>query len=484
MKKRWFVVSVLAVLWGWGISHADDRSILPLLVKKIHPAVVTVVTYDMNRNVRGLGSGFFIDDQGHLLTNHHVLKGAFSAEVKTGENLTFPVRFVVAENEAADLVKVRVDIPATVYRWVEVIGEPPEIAEPVIVVGSPLGLEQTVSSGIVSAMRELPGVGRFFQISAPISRGSSGSPVVDMAGRVIGIVSFMAAAGQNLNFAISGESAINLEPMPSEKTVVEWAYGQALRTPSMAEDLCRRGFQLSVNGEFDKALEFYREATEKDPKDAQAWYGLGSCYIGLGDAQNAVATYQRAIVQNPDDPRIHYHLGKYYTKEKRWSEAIAAYEDSLRIDPDDAEVYHWLGIVQARLGLLDSAIRSHEQAVRLKPDDPRTHYTLGVTLTEAGKLQDALTAYGRAVALRPDYLQAHNNMGVLFSKMDRAKEAVVAHQQVVRIQPDYVSAHLNLGVAYLIMGDKAMALEEYKILKRMEPEAAAALFNLIYEPPE
>jgi hypothetical protein len=73
------------------------------------------------------------------------------------------------------------------------------------VIGTPLGLEQTVSDGIVSARREIPGFGRIVQMTAPISPGSSGSPVLNMRGEVVGVATFLIDMGQNLNFAIPAE---------------------------------------------------------------------------------------------------------------------------------------------------------------------------------------------------------------------------------------------------------------------------------------
>ncbi len=87
----------------------------------------------------------------------------------------------------------------------------PQEGESIFVIGNPFGLEGSVSNGIVSAVREISGYGRIIQITASISPGSSGSPVVNMAGQVIGIATLQAAEGQNLNFAIPAERIAQLK---------------------------------------------------------------------------------------------------------------------------------------------------------------------------------------------------------------------------------------------------------------------------------
>src|SRR5210317_1753192 len=87
------------------------------LVKKIQPAVVTVVAYDANREVSNLGSGFFIDKKGYLITNYHVLKGSYAADVKTYDGKEYPIELVVSENIPSDLIKVWVKIPESSIHW-------------------------------------------------------------------------------------------------------------------------------------------------------------------------------------------------------------------------------------------------------------------------------------------------------------------------------------------------------------------------------
>jgi len=220
MKKE-LLLFLIWIFFAMLTSQALAEVNLTKLSQKTQPAVVTVITYDQDKNCSAQGSGFFIDERGHLITNYHVLKGAHSGEVKTFNGKKYPIKLVIADNKTMDLVKVFVEIPKESIQWIEVVKDLPDIAERVLVIGSPMGLEQTVSEGIVSAVREIPNMGKIFQISAPISAGSSGSPVVNMKGEAIGVATFYLVKGQNINFAVPGKYILDLKP---GKTISEWTY--------------------------------------------------------------------------------------------------------------------------------------------------------------------------------------------------------------------------------------------------------------------
>jgi len=184
------------------------------LFKKVNPAVATVVTYDSGNNPFKQGSGFFISRDGDFITNYHVLKGAYSAVVKFQNDIEYNVGFVLAANENKDLIKLAIMVPGDTLKpgaWLEMNPDPPNIADKIIVIGTPMGLGRTVSDGIISAIREIPDRGTAFQMTAPISRGSSGSPVIDMKGRVVGVATFQLVNGQNLNFAIPAEDILAMQ---------------------------------------------------------------------------------------------------------------------------------------------------------------------------------------------------------------------------------------------------------------------------------
>jgi hypothetical protein len=130
------------------------------------------------------------------------------------DKIEFKVAYVLAENEEKDLIKLAVDVPRGSLEpgmWLDIDPAFPDVADKIIVIGTPMGLGRTVSDGIISAIREIPDRGLVFQMTAPISRGSSGSPVIDMHGKVVGVAFLQIVNGQNLNFAIPGENVINLK---------------------------------------------------------------------------------------------------------------------------------------------------------------------------------------------------------------------------------------------------------------------------------
>jgi len=225
-STAWTVVLFLLLSAG-GLGAARAQDSLPDLIKRVLPAVVTVVGFNAAGKVIRLGSGVFVDPQGHLITNLHVIKGVARAEVKLPQGEVYPLTEMVAADDKADLVKLVVSLPGGARHYLPVSGARPEVGERVVVLGSPLGLERTVTEGLVSAIRTLRDRGEFLQISAPISPGSSGGPVVNMTGQVIGIATLQ-VRGQNINFAVPGYRVLALRDGPPRPLPGLGAEGKSL----------------------------------------------------------------------------------------------------------------------------------------------------------------------------------------------------------------------------------------------------------------
>lgn len=191
-----------------GKANAEERSVREL-VAQLGEAVVQV------RTPGGLGSGFFINEQGYLITNFHVIEGEtqISVEVyhqKNGQldRKSYKQVRIVAMNKFADLALLRVeDKEAPLFSWV-LLGEsdPMSVGERVFAIGSPLGLERTVTEGIVSTKtREMQG-DLYIQTTAQINPGNSGGPLFNMRGEVVGVTNMKITFGEGLGFAIPIES--------------------------------------------------------------------------------------------------------------------------------------------------------------------------------------------------------------------------------------------------------------------------------------
>jgi hypothetical protein len=166
------------------------------------PAVVSIKIE--HGGFRSGGTGFFIDDRGTIATNHHVIRDAREVRIKLWDGTELDRVELLTSDPEVDLALVRVDpnaLPDTTAVAQLGDSEAVKVGEPVSVIGNPLGLDHTLTEGIVSSRRVYEGE-RYIQMSAPISPGNSGGPVFDRHGRVIGVSVAQMVGGQNLNLAV------------------------------------------------------------------------------------------------------------------------------------------------------------------------------------------------------------------------------------------------------------------------------------------
>ena len=265
-KNNFFVlafVSSVILLFAFYSPLAKADKVLVDLAKKVRPAVVLIKTFDENSKPKGQGSGFFINPQGHLITNHHVVEGAYSANITTMAGKTYPIKGIMAKDVEADVAKLLIDVLGDKIPVLGLADVLPSVGEDIAVVGNPLGLESTVSRGIVSAIREMPTFGNIVQISAPVSPGSSGSPVLNMRGQVIGVATFILTEGQALNFAVPSAKILDLKP-EDELTSLQKYFGQLLakETETTKSNVLETACELICQGKFNAAGELIKQFSQ------------------------------------------------------------------------------------------------------------------------------------------------------------------------------------------------------------------------------
>ncbi|MCB1229408.1 MAG: tetratricopeptide repeat protein [Verrucomicrobiae bacterium] len=258
--------SVEKALAGMGEPSIDgpllDPGVVHGLIKQVEPAIVKVTHQSRDGHTLGTGSGFLISADGLVATNQHVIGAARPIKVELLDGREFDVASVHAWDRHLDLAILKIDLGDEKLPFLKIA--PPdsiEQGEPILGFGNPQGLKFSVVSGLVSAIRkldedlEVEGETPDFpmiQIAMPIEMGNSGGPIVDLEGRVLGIVTIKNVATPNLGFAVPAEHLQPLLDKPNSVPMHRWltfgALDPAVWTTVMGARWTQRGGIIKGEG--------------------------------------------------------------------------------------------------------------------------------------------------------------------------------------------------------------------------------------------
>jgi tetratricopeptide (TPR) repeat protein len=498
-----------ATLWSGAPAGALDVS---AVAADCGPAVVLITTYEGEVEV-ALGSGFVVEADGTVVTNYHVIRGADRAKVKFTDGRHFTAKGVYAYDAARDVAVLAIpgkNLPTLTLGD----SDEPAIGAAVVAIGNPQGFENTVSEGILSGRRELEDGQPFLQHTAPISPGSSGGPLLDTTGKVIG-VNTLAYYGQNLNFAVPSNFVKTLlekrdlqelaavsgsvEGMSVVELADHAAYALRIGNLDEAETCYRKiideepdlaagyfgcGYVAYERDDFDEATRFFKKGLDKDPREVDGHFYLGLAYSNLDRAAEAIASFEEAYALAPYDAVLFRTLAYEYHNAGRYEEAIEVCRNRLKDSAHDADAMYVMGISQVRIGKPDDAKETFEKLLVIEPNAVVAHTGLGYAYlalgkngTAAGEFEKTLTLRG---ALDDDSLyEAFVGLGEARLAMGHHKKAREAFGEAAALKADAAGARFGLGRAYVEAGDLEAAGEEYEILKGLDKKLAAQLKEAI-----
>jgi tetratricopeptide (TPR) repeat protein len=499
-------------VFALGASLCTAQQDLSGLVQKAGPSVVTLVNYGTDGNVMSTATGFFADDSGDVVTCLHVVIGVARTELRTSDGHTYAVTAKVALDANGDLVLLSSDARPPNTPPLQVRSALPKTGERIAVIGSPVGLEQTVSDGIVSSVRYTPVVGNLIQVTAPASPGSSGSPVLDVNGQVVGVVSFQFSQGQNLNFAVPGERVSALLRRGSDQGRDSRVRSETL---GPADAIYLEGMKLATSGDYEGALRKFEKVLSESDSGTDALFMIGACKVQLHRWVEAERALRRAVRRDPKLAPAHALLGVVCWQSGRCDEAIASCRIALALDPNDAGAtaclglcYHtkkdywkaidalsvalaaapgmlfanlYMGYSYYALGEYGSAVQPLKEALKAEPDDVQAHRALARVLVELERLEEAADELRVAAKLSPDDASVFCEFGAVLSMSSRFEQAKTAFKQALAIDSACADAHYLLGIEYNRVGDRDAAVREYEILKKLDKSLAASLFDLMYK---
>jgi S1-C subfamily serine protease len=257
-SKELILALILAVVAAYAIEIAKEKTKDEIL-NEARKASATVITYDKNGDPLNEGSGFFISSNGILVTAFHVIEGARDIIAKLPSGAYYDAEKILGARKDIDIAIIQFKAQDTPFVR---LGNQNKIkiGQKVYAIGTPGGLEGTISEGIISnpslKLNDLV----FIQHTAPISPGSSGGPLLEDHGRVIGIntkslkLSYQEGVAQNLNFAV---------PVNYIKEAIEGKGKLAEGSPDYFYSL---GILAENKKDYDKAEEYFKKVISLDKK--------------------------------------------------------------------------------------------------------------------------------------------------------------------------------------------------------------------------
>ena len=242
---------------------------------KVKDSVVVVKTLNADGKAKAQGSGVLISS-GRVATNCHVVEGGASYRVGRGKQLVSATLYAEDDDKDVCLLDAK-GIQGKTAELGKAAGL--KVGDPVYAVGTPEGLELSISGGMVAQLRG--GAPPIIQTTAPISPGSSGGGLFDGEGRLVGLTTFYLEGGQSLNFAMPaewiGEVKPGLRPVAEGRSEIEWL---------------RRGAALEKAKDWQGLLTWGRKWTKSEPESACAWCILGEAHQMLKRYNDAVRGLQ------------------------------------------------------------------------------------------------------------------------------------------------------------------------------------------------
>ena len=393
---RQLPLGALIVLLLFCQTNTTPAQTVPEIAEKALAATVYLEMQDSNGLPLGFGSGFFVKPN-LIATNYHVIAGAASGTAKlVGKHTTYKIKGFTATDKYNDLALLKVSAsgikPLPLGN-----SDAVKIGETIYVVGNPKGLEGTFSDGIISSRHGGYAKGRL-QMTAPISPGSSGGPVLNAKDEVIGVSSMILEGGQNLNFAI---------PSLYLKTLL------ALSGP--VKPFSQGNHSIS----------------------AETYFARGNISYDSGLYDLAIINYDKVIQLRPDAANAYINRGLAKGDLGQYSAAISDYNKAIQLKPDHATAYNNRGAAKRKLGQHFAAISDFDKAIQLKPDYAMAYSNRGEAKAESGQYSAAISDYNKAIQLKPDHATAatvYNNRGEVKRKLSQYFAAISDYDKAIQTQ--------------------------------------------------
>ena len=403
------------------------------LFARVSPSVVRVNVRNERSKPVSFGSGFFVRDDSTVITNYHVIEWAFSAEVVLHDGTSLPVLGVQGFDAASDIAVLKVaHEPKKDIRHLTLGSNMlPPVGSKVYVIGAPEGLDSSLSDGLVSGRREHDDR-LWIQISAPISPGSSGSPVLSADSSVIGVATWTRhIEGQNLNFA---SPASGIAGLVANKSRLQQLPDLLLAHVQILEDIYRRtiGTQQTEDGRriaSENALHQMDQLSASFRKTPLFWEYKGNIYFDQSRWDEAITAYLKVLAIDNEVPFIWRRIGDIHNVRRQYDDAVLAFGQGVKVEPNNDNAWRDFGSSLLNVNRAKEGADALRRSIAINAKNASAHTFLGDALAELGDIEGGVGEYKTALNLEPDNFFINYNYGNFLRRKGRYKDAIKAFEK-------------------------------------------------------
>lgn len=381
---------------------------------------------DKDGNSLGTGNGFFVAPN-LIVTNPQIIEGSASGTAKLlGHATKFKIEGFTNIDKVNNLILLRVNAPEVKSVSISK-SENFTNGAIVYITGNRKGTEGTMSDNIIRIKSDKK-TSRWIEIKNPVFPGSSGSPVINDIGEVIGVFFYLIEDKQKGTFIIPSRFLKQLIAQTEEVKSLS-----ILKQSVSPESYFRWGYIKDEMKDYKGAIADLTQAIQLRPAYILAYNARGIARSKSGQYSLAISDYDIVIRMNPDFLIAYNNRGIAKASLGQFEDAIKDYDTVIENNKNFLAAYGNRGRAKEALGKYTSALSDYNTILRFRPDDPIGYYNRGSLHTKMKKFESALSDYNKAIMLKPSYVPAFYRRGILQDKMGRTLDAIHDLQTALKL---------------------------------------------------
>ena len=481
MKKSSLLIPFIGIAASFNLVQSDiatalERSEISALAKQ----------YTVLIDGEEKGSGAIIDKDGNtytVLTNWHVVDTPGEYEIVTPDKKKYKVVYnhirYLPDIDVA-IVKFNSDRDYTVAE----LGNSDDIVEgntihvaayPDTFPGVPHRIYLFFSTEVNGKLSEAE-QGYTLLYAQSGTPGTSGGPLVDENGRIVGIngkASWEVKTGNSFGLGIPLQSYIEEQPNLSPPKGIE-----------PQEDFVSLGKKKAKDGDYQGAIDQYDRAIEQEANNRDAHLKRSSAYFELKDYQSAKEDLERILQSNPKDAYAYLVLGEVFLAQKEYQQALTNLDRALKLDPNlEAIVYSDRGVVYYELQDYQQALTNLDRALELNPDLALAYSNRCAIHRWFQQFEKALADCNEAIAIAPNFALPYSNRGMVYYSLGGDNQKALADtNEAIRLDPNLAEPYFTRSLIYSDRQEYQQALADLNQAIELDPNLHKGYFarSLVY----